>query len=501
METALQKLTKHLGEINDLESINALLEWDQTTYMPPQGATARGRQMATLSTVVHTKRTDPAIGKLLEKLETYESQLPYESDEASLIRVARRNYEQSSRIPSDFIAEFSNHMSDSYTAWLAAREANDFTVVQPYVEKTLELSRQRSAFFPDHEHMIDPLIDLSDYGMTAATIRSLFAELRHQLVPMVQAIREQPTTDDSCLHQDFPEDQQLAFGNAVAQQLGYDFERGRQDKTVHPFMTKFSLGDVRITTRVDEHYLSEGLFSTIHEAGHAMYEQGINIALEGTPLAEGTSSGVHESQSRLWENVIGRSESFWSHFYPKLQATFPTQLGGVPLTTFYHAINKVMCSLIRTDADEVTYNLHAMLRFDLEIELLEGTLSVADLPEAWNARYQSDLGVVPPDDRTGILQDIHWYMGYIGGAFQGYTIGNILSAQFFEAAQKAHPSITAEITQGEFGTLHNWLTTHIYTHGRKFTADEIVEHATGVPLSIEPYMHYLRSKYEKLYTL
>ena len=501
METDLQELTGYLGEINDLESINALLAWDQTTYMPSQGATARGRQMATLSTVVHAKHTSPAIGQLLDKLDTYVSQLPYESYEASLIRVARRNYEQWARVPSDYIAEFSNHMSESYTAWLAAREANDFTVVQPYVEKTLELSRQYSTFFPDHDHIIEPLIDLSDYGMTAASIRSLFTELRQQLVPMVQAIQEQPTTDDSCLRQYFPEDQQLAFGNAVIQQLGYDFDRGRQDKTVHPFMTKFSLGDVRITTRVDEHYLSEGLFSTIHEAGHAMYEQGINMDLEGTPLAVGTSSGVHESQSRLWENIIGRSEPFWHYFYPKLQATFPEQLGQVPLTTFYQAINKVVCSLIRTDADEVTYNLHAMLRFDLEVELLEGTLSVADLPEAWNARYQSDLGVAPPDDRLGVLQDIHWYMGYIGGSFQGYTIGNVLSAQFFDAAQKAHPSITSEIAQGEFGTLRNWLTTHIYTHGRKFTAQEIVEQATGSPLSIEPYMHYLRSKYEKLYIL
>lgn len=501
METVLQELTKLLGEINDLESINALLDWDQATYMPPQGSTARGRQMATLSTVVHAKRTNPTIGRLLEKLEADEAQFPYESDEASLIRVARRSYDQWTRIPSDFIAEFSNHMSESYITWLAAREANDFTVVQPYVEKTLELSRQYSTFFPDQDHMIDPLINQSDYGMTATAIRSLFTELRKQLVPMVQAIREQPTVDDSCLHQYFPEDKQLAFGNAVIEQLGYSFDRGRQDKTVHPFMTKFSLGDVRITTRVDENYLGEALFSTIHEAGHAMYEQGINIALEGTPLAVGTSSGVHESQSRLWENVIGRSKPFWSYFYPKLQATFPEQLAHIPLTTFYQAINKVVCSLIRTDADEVTYNLHAMLRFDIEVELLEGTLKVADLPEAWNARYQSDLGIVPPDDRTGILQDIHWYMGYIGGSFQGYTIGNILSAQFFEAAQKAHPSITSEIAQGEFGTLHNWLTTHIYTHGRKFTADEIVEHATGSPLSIEPYMHYLRSKYEKLYTL
>jgi carboxypeptidase Taq len=283
--------------------------------------------------------------------------------------------------------------------------------------------------------------------------------------------------------------------------LGYDFDRGRQDKTRHPFQTSLSLGDIRITTRVKENDLGDALFSTIHEAGHAMYEQGIRSELEGTPLQHGTSSGVHESQSRLWENIVGRSRGFWEFFYPKLQAAFPSQLGNVPLDVFYRAINKVEPSLIRTDADEVTYNLHVMIRFDLELQLLEGKLAVRDLPEAWRERYQSDLGVSAPDDRDGVLQDVHWFGGQIGGAFQGYTLGNILSAQFFEAATKARPAIPDQIARGEFSTLHGWLKENIYQHGSKFTANEIVKRVTGQPLTIEPYICYLRTKYGELYKL
>jgi carboxypeptidase Taq len=283
--------------------------------------------------------------------------------------------------------------------------------------------------------------------------------------------------------------------------LGFDFERGRQDKTPHPFMTKYSLGDVRITTRVDEQYLGEALFSTIHEAGHAMYEQGIPMAFEGTPLADGASSGLHESQSRLWENLVGRSRPFWTFFYPRLKAAFPSQLDAVSLDTFYRAINRVERSLIRTDADEVTYNLHVMIRFDLELALLEGNLSIADLPDAWNERYRQDLGLLPPDDRDGVLQDIHWFSGTIGGAFQCYTLGNLMSAQLFEAALKAHPEIIGEMETGEFSTLRSWLRENVHRYGRKLTATEIMERATGRHLEIDPYMRYLRKKYGELYGL
>ncbi len=293
----------------------------------------------------------------------------------------------------------------------------------------------------------------------------------------------------------------MAFGTAVIERVGYDFARGRLDKTHHPFCTKFAAGDVRITTRVRDNDIGEALFSTLHEAGHALYEQGVDAALDGTPLNSGASAGVHESQSRLWENVVGRSRGFWEYFYPRLREAFPEQFERVPLETFYRAINKVERSLIRTDADEVTYNLHVMLRFDLELALLEGRLAVKDLPEAWRARFAEDFGIAPPDDRDGCLQDVHWYAGAVGGGFQGYTIGNILAAQFYAAALGAHPEIPAEMARGEFATLHAWLRQHLYRHGRKFTPDELVERATGGPMRIAPYVAYLRTKYGELYRL
>jgi carboxypeptidase Taq len=317
----------------------------------------------------------------------------------------------------------------------------------------------------------------------------------------VKAILEQPPVDDACLRGPFPQAEQLAFGREMVERMGYDFERGRLDLTHHPFETSFSIGDVRITTRVKEDHLGECIFGCVHEAGHGMYEQGIHTALEATPLATGTSAGAHESQSRLWENVVGRSRGCWEFFYPRLQSVFPGQLGDTPLETFYRAINKVERGLIRTDADEMTYNLHVMIRFDLELALLEGSLAIKDLPEAWNARYQSDIGIVAPDDRDGVLQDVHWFAGVIGGAFQGYTLGNVMGALFYEAALEAHPEIPDQIRQGEFDTLHTWLVDNIYRHGSKYHAPELIERVTGGPIRIEPYIRYLRSKYSEIYGL
>lgn len=500
VEAQLTELKTRLAEINDLESANALLTWDQSTYMPQGGAVARGRQSATIGRIAHEKKTDSRMGELLEALRPFAATLSYDSDDASLIRATRQDYDQAVKVPSQLLARYLQHSAEAFAAWAAARPANDFAAVQPHLEKTLDFSRQIAACFP-YDHIADPLIDFADYGMKTATLRPLFADLRAQLVPIIQAIGSQPAADDSCVKQAFPEDAQLAFGQAVIKELGYDFTRGRQDKAPHPFMTKFGLGDVRITTRVKEHQLTEALFSSIHESGHAMYEQGIRLDLDGTPLAAGTSSGVHESQSRLWENIVGRGRPFWHHVYPRLQAAFPAQLGDVHMETFYRAINKVERSLIRTDADEVTYNLHIIIRFDLECDLLEGKLAVRDLPEAWRERYRSDLGVTPPDDRDGVLQDTHWYSGLIGGMFQGYTLGNLLSAQFYEAAAQAHPTIPHEIAQGQFGTLRGWLTANIYQHGRKFTAPEVIARATGTGLQIDPYVRYLRAKYGEIYQL
>ncbi len=495
------ELTRRLSEINDIESAIALLEWDQATYMPPGGASARGRQMATLKQIAHTKLTDPALGQLLENLQLDEASLPYDSFGASLIRVARREYQQAVRVPSEFMARLSSHQAATYEIWAQARLANDFAKVQPLLEKTLELSQELANFFPGYQHIADPLIEQGDYGMNVATLRSLFSQLRQQLLPIVEAIMAAPPIDDSFLHQFFSEADQLQFSKCVILRLGYDFNRGHQDKTRHPFTSGFSIGDVRITTRVYEQHLEQALFSTIHEMGHALYEQGINPEFEGTPLAKGTSFGVHESQSRLWENLVGRSRGFWEWFYPQLQGTFIPQLGQISVEQFYRAVNKVKPSLIRTDADEVTYNLHVMIRFDLELAMLEGKLAIRDLPEAWNERYQTDLGIVPTTSAHGVLQDVHWYAGLIGGMFHGYTLGNLICTQFYETAVLQNPEIPVAIERGNFRLLHEWLKQNIYQHGCKYTPNELIEQVSGETLSTDPFIRYIRSKYEHLYNI
>jgi carboxypeptidase Taq len=500
-EQQLAELKRRLLEISDLSAAASVLGWDHATYMPKLGAHARARQGAILNRLAHEGSVDPALGRLLDALAPYAETLPPDSDDARLIRVARRDFERAVKVPADFIAKLSAFGSATYDAWTRARPANDFAAMQPLLEQAIDLTRQYAEFYAPYDHIADPLIDSADEGMTTTSVRALFSALRAELVPLVHAITEQPVADDSCLAGPFPERAQLDFSLEVATQFGYDLDRGRLDKTHHPFCTKFAADDVRITTRVNEKDLGDALFSTLHETGHALYEQGVSSALEGTPLGYGTSAGVHESQSRLWENIVARSRRFWQHFYPALQKVFPERLGNVPLETFYRAINKVQRSLIRTDADEVTYNLHVMMRFELEIELLEGRLAVKDLPEAWRTRMQSDLGVIVPDDRNGCLQDVHWYSGTIGGGFQGYTIGNILSAQFYAAARRACPEIDDEIAAGQFAGLHDWLEKNLYRHGRKFPPNDIVRRATGEPISIAPYMAYLRGKYGELYQL
>ena len=497
----LETLRERLREVDDLNSAAGVLRWDQTTYMPPGGAPARGRQLATLARIAHEKFIEAETGRLLDAAAKETGSLPYDSDDASIVRIARRAWDQAVKLPGALVSEFQEHTSESYQAWTVAKPKNDFEMVRPLLERTLALSRRMADCFPGYDHIADPLIDFSDYGMKAADVKRVFGDLRARLVPIVRAITARPLADDACVRQHAPEAQQLAFGLDVIRRFGFDFERGRQDKTHHPFMTKFSLGDVRITTRVREDEITDALFSTLHECGHALYELGIDRAYEGTPLAGGTSSGVHESQSRLWENLVGRSLGFWEHFYPRLQEAFPQQLARVPLDTFYRAVNRVERSLIRTDADEVTYNLHVMLRFDLELDLLEGKLQTKDLARVWRERFEADFGIPVPDDTRGVLQDVHWYSGPIGGAFQGYTLGNILSAQFFATAVQANPRIPGDVKRGEFGALHGWLQKNIYTHGTKFTASELVQRVTGSPLRLEPYIDYLWGKYQPLYEL
>lgn len=496
---ALAELKHRLSEVYDLKAANSVLTWDQATYMPKGGALGRGRQAAMLKRLAHERSTDPALGGLIDRLERGVDNLS--PDDTRLIRIARRDFERAIKVPAEHVARANAHHSASYNAWTVARQANDFAAMAPFLEKTLDLSREYANFFAPFDHIADPLIDKADEGMTAATIRRLFADLRLELTPLIRAICDQPPIEDRCLRGPFGEASQLRFALSIATDMGYDLERGRLDKTHHPFCTKFAAGDVRVTTRVSKNDISDALFSTWHEAGHAIYEQGVDPTYEGTPLGRGIMSGIHESQSRLWENVVARSRQFWEHYYPILQQTFPDQLGSVPLETFYRAINKVTPSLIRTDADELTYNFHIMLRFDLELKLLDDTLQVKDLPEAWRSGMQAELGVAPVDDRDGCLQDVHWFSGRIGGEFQSYTIGNILSAQFFAAAVDAHPEIVSEIASGQFGTLRGWLTDNVYRYGRAFTPYEVVTRATGKPMTLAPYLAYLRGKYGELYRI
>lgn len=499
VKSRLTELRDRLREIHDLQAAAALLGWDQRTYMPPGGAGARARQIGTLQRLAHEKFTDPAIGRLLDELRPYEEGLPYDSDEASLIRVTRRDYERAIRIPPAFKDEFDGNAAVTYQVWTRARAEDDFAAVQPYLEKTLELSRQYAALFPEAEHPIDPLIAIVDEGITGAYLTQLFTELQASLIPMVRAIGGQPEPDDSCLHQHFPADGQLAFGLQVIRRIGYDLDRGREDLSEHPITTTIALDDVRITTRVKENYLPGALFGSLHEAGHAIYEQNIRKELEGTPLGRGATYGVHESQSRLWENLVGRSRAFWEFFYPQLQAVFPDQLSRVPLDTFYRAINRVKPGFFRVEADEVTYSLHCAMRFQLEVDLLDGRVAVRDLPKVWRERFHQTFGFAPTTDRDGVLQEMNWYCGRIGGLYQHFTLGNLMSVLWFEAAAQAHPEIEAEMAHGEFGTLRNWLAQTIHTHGRKFTIPELIDRTVGGPLTPSAYLRYLKRKYGELY--
>lgn len=497
-EDLLAELKSELQTVSDLDSAAAVLDWDQATYMPPKGADARARQMALLGRLAHEHRTAPRMGELLEGLRAVGEG---DDADAGLVRRARRDYERAVRLPTDFVDELKQHGAASYVAWTKARPDNDFKAIEPYLDKTLELSRRVADFFPDAAHVADPFIDEMDAGMTVKTVQALFDELRAGLVPLVEAIADRPRPDTSFFDSGYAKADQLAFGRAIIEELGYDYTRGRQDETHHPFMTRFGSGDIRITTRVNKDDPTEALFGTIHEAGHALYELNIDPGFDGGPLGQGTSAGVHESQSRTWENLVGRSRGFWKHFFPLAQRTFAKELAGVDAEAFYRAVNKVERSPVRTAADEVTYNLHVMLRFGLELRMLEGELAVKDLPDAWNERMKSDLGLTPPDNRDGCMQDVHWYCTTIGGTFQGYTLGNLMSAQFYDAALVAHPEIPERVAQGEFAPLRGWLADNVYQHGARYLPMELVERATGRALEVKPFLAYLTKKYSDLYEL
>ena len=496
----LQQLKNLLGEVWDISMAAAVLGWDQETYMPPGGSEARGMQLSTLSRLAHTKFTSPQIGELLAELEPEAANWDPDSDEARLIKVTRRDYDKATKVPSDFVAEVARVASEAQVAWREAKEKSDFSKFEPYLARIVELRRQYADFFAPYEHVYDPLLDDFEPGLKTADVQHIFDALRPQQVALIKAIAEKPQVDDSFLHQHYDEKKQWDFGIEVITKFGFDWERGRQDKSAHPFTTNFSVNDVRITTRIVPDFLGTGLFGTMHECGHALYEQGVDPALERTPLGHGASLAIHESQSRLWENLVGRSRPFWEHFYSRLQEYFPAQLGNVDLETFYKGINKVEPSLIRTEADEATYNLHIMLRLELEIALMEGSVEVKDLPEVWNEKMREYLGVTPPDDAHGVLQDIHWSMGALG-YFSTYALGNLISAQWWERMHEDIPNLDEQIRAGNFADLLGWLREHIHRHGAKFEPQELVKRVTGSEIDPAPYMRYLKTKYGEIYNL
>lgn len=496
----LHHLKSLLSEVQDLRHVADVLEWEQQTYMPSGGVETRSEQFATIKRLAHQKFTADEIGQLLNDLTGSDTLGDYDSDEASLVRYVKYEYDRLRRIPAALETEIAQHTSRSQELWVQARAEDNFKLIQPAWEKMFDLKRQYAEAIGYNDHVYDALLQEYEPGLVSAEVKQVFDSLRAEIVPLVKAILPKvDSVSDAALRQPFDLTRQREFGLLAAKQFGFDFTRGRLDEVAHPFCTNFSRDDVRLTTRYKPDFLNTALFGTLHETGHGLYEQGISPRLHRTPLSGGTSLGIHESQSRLWENLIGRSRSFWGYFYPKLQATFP-QLAATDLETFYRAVNRVSPSLIRIEADELTYTLHIMLRFELEREILEGQVRVADLPEAWRAKMHDYIGVVPETDREGVLQDVHWSAGLFG-YFATYALGTIISVQLFEKAQAVLPDLNGHLAQGDFAGLLGWLQTNVYQHGKKFMPMELLKRATGSALDARPYVAYLKKKFGEIYNL
>ncbi|MCX8062025.1 MAG: carboxypeptidase M32 [Anaerolineales bacterium] len=498
MTSKVELLKTYLAEIVDLGYIGNLLGWDQETNMPPAGVKERGEQMATIARLVQQRITSEELLRALEEAEAEVAGMDSDSDEFRLIKVTRREVDKRVKVPSRYYEELSQLAVESYAAWKQAREQDDFEHFRPYLERMVDLRSEFASYFSPYDHVYDPLLNEFEPGLKTKEVQQIFNDLRPQQVALIQEITSRPQVDDSPLRQHFDPQRQWDFGVEVITKFGYDWDRGRQDKAAHPFTTAFGLNDVRITTRILEDYIASGLFSTMHECGHALYDLGSDPALARTPLAGGSSLAMHESQSRLWENLVGRSKPFWEYFYPRLQEYFPEQLGNVSLDVFYKGINKVQPSLIRVEADEATYNLHVMLRLEIEIQLMSGELEVRHLPEAWNIYMQEYLGLTPPNNAEGVLQDVHWSHGYIG-YFPTYALGNLISAQLWETIHQDIPNLEEQIRKGQFADLLGWLREKIHRHGAKFEAPELVQRITGQSITPQPYIRYLRQKYGEIY--
>lgn len=495
----MTSLRSHLATIADLKAAAAVLRWDQETLMPPGGAEGRALQLATLARLAHEHLVSDATRRLLDAAESAVRGGAAASDAAALVRMTRRDLDRASKLPAEFVAEKSRVAAVATHVWQDARRADDFAAFRPHLERIFRLARQEADYVGYGGHPYDALVDRYDPGVTARELEMLFGRLLEVVVPLVRAIASRAgVVDPGVLDAEFDETAQRTFALEAVREFGYDTRRGRLDLSAHPFSTKFHRDDVRITTRFGRRL--SAVFGTFHESGHAMYSQGTAAALERSPLSDGAGSGIHESQSRLWENLVGRGRPFWEYAFPRLRRTFPEQLKAADAERVYRAVNYVTPGLIRVNADEVTYNLHIVLRFELEKALLTGDLAVGDLPAAWNDKMRAYLGVTPPSDAEGVLQDIHWSSGLVG-SFPSYTLGNVASVQLFEAARRAHPSVPDDLRAGRFGTLYGWLRDNVYIHGRKFLPSELLRRATGGSLTAEPYLEYLETKFRELYGL
>jgi carboxypeptidase Taq len=481
---ALIELRRRLAEVSDLEALGQLLAWDQEVVMPPAGAEWRAQQRATVERLAHERFADDRVGELLE------TAAPESDIDADLIRVARRDFEQARRVPGELVEELAHASSTGHEAWLRARDASDFALFEPHLRRNVDLRRRWIACFPDAERPYDALLDYYEPEMRTGHAGDVLARLRDGLVPLVEAAAP---GDDALLHGGpFPIDAQRRLVATILRQVGVDERKWRLDDAIHPFAANVSLTDVRLTTRYAEDDL-DSIFSTLHEFGHGLYEANFDPALARTPLGTGVSSAVHESQSRLWENMVGRSPGFWRWCFPHLRAAMPERFGDRTWQDVHRAVNVVRPTLIRVSADEVTYGLHVILRFELEVAMFEGGLDVADLPAAWAEGTRADLGLEIPDDAQGVLQDVHWAEGLFG-YFPTYALGTIVSGQLWSRLNEAIPDLDERFAAGEFGSLADWLAEHVHRYGRRLTPTEIVERATGGPLDPGPYLEYVRAK-------
>jgi carboxypeptidase Taq len=485
----LEQLRRLLAEVEDLRNASTVLFWDMRVKMPPSGSQARAEATATVARLTHEKFVSKEIGDLLDGLD--ENDYDYDSVEASLLRVTKRDYQKAVRVPPELTGEMRKASAIAVSAWGPAKEKSDFAALLPHLEKNLELRRRYVECFDPADETYDVLLDDYEPLMKTAEVRAIFDDLKRELGPLIKEIADAGEVDSSFLTGDFDRDAQREFSLQVVRRLGFTDDEWRLDTTEHPFMCSPGEHDVRITTNFRPHDI-HSIFASMHEFGHGVYEWGVAPELQRTPLGTGVSLAVHESQSRTWENLVGRSRPFWRYWYPQLQEAFP-QFASVDEGAFYRAINKVHPSLIRIDADEVTYNMHIILRFELEQELIDGRVDLKDLPQEWNARMEEYLGIGVPDDAHGVLQDVHWAGGSIG-YFPTYALGNVISVQVWERMKEDVGDVDEQLERGEVGEIREWLRTHLYVLGRKYTPQETIERVTGSRIDPGPYVRYLREK-------